>query len=174
MPTLIAMLLLLAVTVSSCGGPIILSAYRSLTGVKGGLRPTPHNGVDFGERYGAPVMAAADGEVFALYNNRGCGIGVFLAHKSFGRYTLYCHLAEASVQVGQSIKRGDIVGLIGTTGNSMHVPHVHLVLTTTPSFPATNLEFTEDPLKITVGCFDPQKSYPLDRLVLTYPVRCQD
>jgi hypothetical protein len=168
------MFFLLAVTVSSCGGSNILSAYQATTGVKGGLRPTPHNGVDFGDRYGAPVLAAADGEVLALYNNPGCGVGVFLAHKSFGPYTLYCHLAEASVRLGQSVTRREIVGFVGTTGNAMHVPHAHLVLATMPSFPATNLEFTENPLGITAGCFDPKKIYPMDRLVLTYPVRCRD
>ena len=47
---LVTMFFLLAVTVSSCGGLNILSAYQATTGVKGSLRPTPHNGVDFGER----------------------------------------------------------------------------------------------------------------------------
>lgn len=140
-------------------------------------RRAAHAGVDFGEMYGAPVLAAADGEVASVSEgSSGCGIGVLLAHYKFGRYTVYCHLEKALVRYGQSVKRGETIGRIGTTGNAVNVPHVHLELC---AYPCTRGNrggslSTEDPLAKANGCFDPKKQYPDDRLVLTYPVKCKD
>lgn len=160
--------------VSACRGRRVASTYRSMDGVLGGKRPQPHNGIDIRASYGAEVLAAAAGTALRVGNDSACGISVFLSHKSFGRYTFYCHLAEPSVRVGDYVERGAVIGLVGTTGSSVYVPHVHVVLTTTASGRAGNLEFTEDPLSIMVGCFNPAKTCPDDRLVLTYPVRCDD
>jgi hypothetical protein len=61
-----------------------------------------------------------------------------------------------------------------TTGNAVGVPHVHFELCTSActSHADGDLSGTAGPLKLSAGCFDPQKTYPLGRLALTYPVPC--
>jgi hypothetical protein len=66
------------------------------------------------------------------------------------------------------------MGMVGLPGSPKNLSHVHLVLATRPLPGPGGLEFTEDPLAITLGCFDPTKVYPDDPLVLTYPVHCND
>jgi len=161
-----------------CAAPKILSPYRSRVDVDARNRIAEHAGVDFGARAGAPVLAAADGEGVAVTGNlSGCGFGVLLFHESFDRFTVYCHLKMVFVEEHQQVKRGDRIGLVGTSGNSGDVPHVHLELCwiACPIGHADGrLHGTEDPLPIAVGFFVPGKKYPTDRLVLTYPVRCAD
>jgi murein DD-endopeptidase MepM/ murein hydrolase activator NlpD len=169
----------IGLALSACASEqvLVLSGYQSMIGANNLQRRAAHAGVDFGEMHGAPVLAAADGDVASVSEGiSGCGIGVLIAHLPFYRYTVYCHLEKALVRYGQSVKRGETIGLIGTTGNAVNVPHVHLELCT---YPCTrgNLDgslSTEDPLAISAGCFDPKKTYPTDRLVLTHPVPCKD
>lgn len=172
----VSVLLLL---VSACGGPQILSKYQSKHGVNRGPREGgPHAGVDFGGRHGAPIFAAADGQVLSVTEApTGCGIGVLLGHPNFGRYTVYCHLKKVLVSEGQKIQRGEVIGKMGFTGDAYGVNHVHLELCTHEyncyrGHRDGDLWGTEDPLAIMVGCFEPNKSYPTERLVLTYPVEC--
>ncbi len=90
---------------------------------------------------------------------------------SYKPITTYCHLREQTVSVGDAIKRGQTVGYIGTTGwtrspvQATGYEHVHWELQTFRKI---------DPLRFTVGCFDPKLVYPTDRLVLTYPVQCKN
>ena len=161
----------------ACGGPVILSGYGSMQGAAGGIRQGAHAGVDFSATYyGAPALAAADGEVVNVTEYpTGCGIGVLLAHREFERYTVYCHLEKSLVRFGQTVKRGEPIGVIGVTGNAVNRLHVHLELCIYPcprGHPGGDLTETEDPLAIAMGCFDPRKTYPTDKLVLTYPVVC--
>lgn len=168
------------VTVSACAGPLILSTYGSMMGANQLWRRNAHAGVDFSETRGAPVLAAADGYVYHIINSpQGCGNGAIIRHElaspKGSHFTAYCHMEKVIVQSGFTVKRGEPIGLVGTTGNAVEVPHVHLELTSVPySHRDGDLERTEDPLTISVGCFDPQKSYPTDKLVLTYPVRCRE
>jgi murein DD-endopeptidase MepM/ murein hydrolase activator NlpD len=158
------------------GEALILSTYRSKTGANHRPRLWRHSGVDFGSPAGAPVLAAADGVVHKLIDYPpGCGIGVVLAHPAFRRYTAYCHMQRALVQVGQSVVRGERIGLIGTSGNAVGVPHVHFELCTSAcsSHADGDLAGTSDPLAVAEGCFDPGRSYPRDRLALTFPVSCR-
>ena len=163
---------------SACAGPVILSPYGSTIGANNLQRRDAHAGADFGEIPGAPILAAADGKVVTVGENAGCGLGVLILHLEFLRYTVYCHLQKAVVKVGQVVKRGDVIGLVGATGKSGGIPHIHLELLqgSSPRLGSAdgNLHGTEDPLAIAVGCFDPQKTYPTDKLVLTYPVQCKD
>jgi murein DD-endopeptidase MepM/ murein hydrolase activator NlpD len=168
----------LVLGLSACGGPVILSSWSSLSGVKGGRRSAPHAGVDFGERQGAPVLAAIDGDVvWARDTQAGCGKGIGLSHTitspKGSRFTLYCHLDAMDISRGQSVKRGQPIGRVGTTGNAFGVPHVHFeVSSVSRSHPDGDLSGTEDPEPHFVGCFDPQQTYPTDKFVLTYPVQC--
>lgn len=93
-------------------------------------RGKPHNGMDIGVPSGTPVVAAADGIVMAVDNN---DISTFRKYQ-YGKYvllkhennlaTLYAHLSRYSVQNGQSVKRGEIIGYSGSTGYSTG-PHLH-------------------------------------------------
>jgi murein DD-endopeptidase MepM/ murein hydrolase activator NlpD len=153
----------------------ILSDYRSLKGADNRPRLFPHAGVDFAGPIGSPVIAAAAGVVTRLVDwAPGCGRGIILSHGEFKRHTAYCHLQEVLVRSGQEVARGEAIGRMGTTGNAVGVPHVHLELCTSActSHADGDLSGTADPLKVSAGCFDPQKTYPLGRLALTYPVPC--
>ena len=149
-----------------------------MIGVRGFTRTGAHGGVDFRDGQGAPVLAAAEGEVISVTEQPiGCGIGVLIAHGQFDRHTAYCHLEKALVRSGQKVRRAEVIGLVGTTGYEGGIPHVHLELCTSPcptGHPDGYLLGTEDPLAFSVGCFDPKKTYSTDKLVLTYPVKCAD
>jgi murein DD-endopeptidase MepM/ murein hydrolase activator NlpD len=155
----------------------VLSEYRSHKSANNLTRLQRHAGVDFGGPFGSPVLAAADGVVTNLIDwPPGCGRGIILSHSEFKRYTAYCHLQDVLVRTGQEVARGEIIGRIGTTGNAGGVSHVHFELCTSActSHADGDLWGTTDPLKVSAGCFDPQKAYPLGRLSLTYPVPCDD
>src|SRR5262249_17292852 len=157
------------------GEVVILSAYRSKVGVNNRPRTLPHAGVDFGDKRGAPVIAAADGTVEKLIDYEfGCGKGVVLAHTGFKRYTVYCHLHRPAVRGGQTVGRGETIRFIGTSGNGFGVPPVHFELCTSAcsSHVDGDLWGTRDPLRVASGCFDPQQSYRRDRLVIPFPVQC--
>lgn len=86
-----------------------------------------HTGVDIAAPLGTPVMAAADGIVVAVgHSNFGYGNFVVIAHGG-GIATLYGHLLQSNVTVGQAVVRGHVIGLEGSTGFSTG-PHVHFEL----------------------------------------------
>jgi murein DD-endopeptidase MepM/ murein hydrolase activator NlpD len=83
-----------------------------------------HRGLDISTTAGTPITATADGVVvFSGWNGGGGGNVVVIAH-SHGFSTYYAHNRTNTVQVGQSIKRGDVVGYIGSTGSATG-SHVH-------------------------------------------------
>ena len=82
-----------------------------------------HQGVDFGAAKGTPVFAAADGVVLGAGWNGGHGRQVRLAH-SDGVSTSYSHLSEIIALPGTRIRRGQLVGLVGSSGFSTGA-HLH-------------------------------------------------
>lgn len=82
-----------------------------------------HSGVDFRASTGTPVMATADGQVLRAGRAGGYGKLVELRH-AHGLTTRYGHLSKISVKAGQSVKRGDVIGKVGSTGRSTG-PHLH-------------------------------------------------
>lgn len=82
-----------------------------------------HEGQDIDAIYGTPVMAAATGIVLIAGRQRGYGNVVYVDHGG-GLSTRYGHLSEIDVRVGQPITRGQILGLVGSTGRSTG-PHLH-------------------------------------------------
>jgi murein DD-endopeptidase MepM/ murein hydrolase activator NlpD len=82
-----------------------------------------HTGVDIATGPGNFIRATADGIVSFSGWNGGSGNLVVLEH-GFGFSTLYCHNKENAVKVGQKIKRGDVIGYVGATGNATG-PHLH-------------------------------------------------
>jgi murein DD-endopeptidase MepM/ murein hydrolase activator NlpD len=83
-----------------------------------------HAGIDFSAERGTPIYATADGVVSKVaYNLGGFGNYVMIDH-GFGYETLYGHMDKQLVKVGQKVKRGETIGLVGSTGKST-APHVH-------------------------------------------------
>jgi murein DD-endopeptidase MepM/ murein hydrolase activator NlpD len=82
-----------------------------------------HKGVDIVASTGTPVRASADGLVTAAGRMSGYGEMIQLVH-GFGMSTRYGHLSKVMVTPGQRVKRGDVIGLVGSTGRSTG-PHLH-------------------------------------------------
>jgi len=83
-----------------------------------------HAGMDFVADIGKPIYATGNGIVeFAGTDDSGYGIHVKINH-SFGYLTLYGHMSELKVVEGQKVKRGDLIGKVGSTGKSVG-PHLH-------------------------------------------------
>jgi murein DD-endopeptidase MepM/ murein hydrolase activator NlpD len=82
-----------------------------------------HKGVDIVAPTGTPVRASADGLVTAAGRMAGYGAMIHLAH-GYGMGTRYGHLSKVLVTPGQRVKRGDVIGMVGSTGRSTG-PHLH-------------------------------------------------
>jgi murein DD-endopeptidase MepM/ murein hydrolase activator NlpD len=82
-----------------------------------------HQGVDIAAAAGQPVRASADGIVLRAGALGGLGNAVYLAH-GFGLSSRYGHLARVDVRPGQRVQRGDVLGLVGSTGRSTG-SHLH-------------------------------------------------
>jgi septal ring factor EnvC (AmiA/AmiB activator) len=83
-----------------------------------------HAGMDFVADIGKPVYATGNGTIeFAGTDDSGYGIHVKINH-GFNYLTLYGHLSELKCVEGQKVKRGDLIGLVGSTGKSVG-PHLH-------------------------------------------------
>lgn len=81
------------------------------------------SGLDFKREYSTPVYAAANGKVKMTWPYKGDGTTVKIQHED--RFsTLYAHLSEVEVDLGQEVKRGDLIGYVGNTGHSFE-PHLH-------------------------------------------------
>lgn len=86
--------------------------------------PKFHAGMDFTAKTGTEIHTTGDGRVtYADYGTNGYGMHVVIDH-GFDYETLYAHLSELKVRVGQRVKRGDVIGLVGNTGLSAG-PHLH-------------------------------------------------
>lgn len=82
-----------------------------------------HAGIDFKARYGTPIVAVSDGRVSAAGRAGGCGIAVRLEHGG-GLSTRYCHMSQMAVRAGQQVRRGQVIGYVGSTGLSTGA-HLH-------------------------------------------------
>jgi murein DD-endopeptidase MepM/ murein hydrolase activator NlpD len=83
-----------------------------------------HAGLDFTAPSGTPIYATADGVVQAAgFNSDGYGNKVVINH-GYGYQTLYGHMVRVKAKVGQTVKRGEVIGYIGSTGKSTG-PHCH-------------------------------------------------
>jgi len=98
-----------------------------------GLRTHPvlgvkrhHDGIDLATPAHAPVYATADGLVAGVHRSAGLGLSVTLRH-GHGLQTVYGHLSRCDLRAGQSVRRGQRVGAVGSTGRSTG-PHLHYAL----------------------------------------------
>jgi murein DD-endopeptidase MepM/ murein hydrolase activator NlpD len=88
-----------------------------------GEERNPHSGLDFAAASGTPVRAPADGTVTIVADYFFNGKTVFIDHGQ-GFITMYCHLSAFKVAVGQSVKRGEVIANVGSTGRATG-PHLH-------------------------------------------------
>ena len=82
-----------------------------------------HPGLDISANQGQPVLATADGMVSLASFNGSYGNLVVIDH-GYGISTKYGHLSRFSVLSGQAVRRGDVIGYVGSTGRSTN-PHLH-------------------------------------------------
>ena len=83
-----------------------------------------HSGVDMGLPTGTPIYAVADGVVESSGDLGNCGKGVRINH-SGGYMSVYCHASKLEIKTGESVKSGQTIALVGSTGMSTG-PHLHL------------------------------------------------
>lgn len=115
---------------------IVLESTPSIWPVRGvfasgfGMRRDPisgahsfHKGIDIFADTGTPIIASAGGTISFAANKGGYGLHVIVDH-GFGVKTRYAHMSKCDVEVGQKVKRGDRLGLVGSTGRSTG-PHLH-------------------------------------------------
>jgi murein DD-endopeptidase MepM/ murein hydrolase activator NlpD len=105
----------------------VVGILRSGVGIRsnpfGGSQLENHKGQDISAPMGTPVKAAADGSVVIAGWQRGYGWVVYIDHGN-GISTRYGHLSRIDVMVGQMLKQGEQLGLVGSTGRSTG-PHLH-------------------------------------------------
>jgi murein DD-endopeptidase MepM/ murein hydrolase activator NlpD len=82
-----------------------------------------HAGMDFTAPIGTDIFATGNGTVVSAGWKQGYGNCVEINH-GYGYLTLYGHMSSIKVRVGQKVKRGDVIGLVGSTGKSTG-PHLH-------------------------------------------------
>jgi murein DD-endopeptidase MepM/ murein hydrolase activator NlpD len=82
-----------------------------------------HSGIDIANKTGTPVYATADGVVRFAGRSGGLGKLITINH-GYGYQSRYGHLSKIKVQRGQKVRRGDLIGLMGSTGYSTG-PHLH-------------------------------------------------
>ena len=83
-----------------------------------------HPGIDFTAPQGTPIYATADGVIDQAGNSgNGYGNHVIIRH-GYGYETLYGHMVRVKARAGQSVKRGEVIGWVGSTGKSTG-PHCH-------------------------------------------------
>ena len=86
-------------------------------------RPLPHEGIDIAARGGTPIFAAAKGTIVRVETMSGYGLMVEVDH-GYGYTTRYGHASRVLVKVGQKVKRGERIALVGSTGIATS-PHLH-------------------------------------------------
>ena len=91
-----------------------------------------HTGVDYAAPTGTPVYAAQDGTAITANWGRAYGNQIIIDQKAIGEgasriaggWAIYAHLSKVNVKAGQAVKKGDLIGEVGNTGNSTGA-HLH-------------------------------------------------
>ena len=83
-----------------------------------------HEGMDFTAKTGTPIFASGDGIVARADNSASVFGNHIVIRHGYGYESLYAHLSKYKCRAGQRVKRGDIIGYVGSTGRS-EAPHLH-------------------------------------------------
>ena len=174
--------------------PKIISDFGSLTGLGGRKRKMPHQGIDIHDIPGTTILAARDGTILEVLDEKCWGLTIAVDHgpDSDGKklYALYGHLGTHSVEEEEKVKRGQKIGEMGDdlkrncTGGVGHL-HFQLgrryrtskkrwwgsayFLEDFKDAPNPHLYWADGPYQVT--CFESGKIYLPH--TLTYPVLCQ-
>jgi murein DD-endopeptidase MepM/ murein hydrolase activator NlpD len=84
---------------------------------------SPHSGVDLRGEKGTPIKSINNGRVILTAEHFFTGFSIVIDHGG-GIQSMYFHLDEIKVRKGQTVKRGDVIGLVGASGRSTG-PHLH-------------------------------------------------
>ena len=106
-----------------------ISSYFGNRESPGGVGSTNHKGIDIPAPTGTPIYAAASGTIVAMLSpasSGGAGYYTKINHDGKGLITEYMHQSKfnPNLSVGDKVKKGDIIGYVGSTGNSTG-PHLH-------------------------------------------------
>ena len=155
--------------------PPIISRFGEGRGEGGAASPARHAGIDIRASTGTPVLAAADGIVLRTGSQVYAGRLIVVEH-DMDLTTAYYHLSAVEVMAGQAVRRGEIIGRVGMTGNAT-APHLHFgVCRREGGLCGDRIDAGwEDPTRdwITANpCFVASFAYPAQDRRLTYPVPC--
>ena len=89
-------------------------------------KPEFHNGIDLASPLNTPILAPANGLVFKLWTDNLNGNAINILHDT-GLITGYAHLNSFAIKKGDRVTQGQIIGYVGTTGQSTG-PHLHFVV----------------------------------------------
>ena len=171
---ILSLLLFLSCTSLKKGAPGVMTQYGDPVIYGEGK----HGGIDYNLIPGTPVIAAVDGEVIGVGMGTkeawAGGLIVRVMNEHF--ITYYSHLSEAYVSPFQQIKRGDLIGLSGSSnaGN----PHLHFAVLKFGGM-SWNYSNSYNPYNFWLGghpqCFDPNQDYSqYSSKELTRPVACRE
>lgn len=93
-----------------------------------------HLAIDIGAPRGTPILATTDGEITRIARERRGGKAIYQKDSS-GQYLLfYCHLSKYAddLAVGRKVKKGEVIGYVGSTGHVIGGPHLHFSITRLP------------------------------------------
>ena len=107
----------------AASGPVVLPAQGTLTSTYGARWGTIHYGIDIANSIGTPILSAMAGEVIDSGPASGFGLWVRVQHGD-GLITVYGHINESLVSVGQSVAAGEQIATMGNRGQSTG-PHLH-------------------------------------------------
>ncbi len=105
-----------------------ISSHFGSRRVLNGIKTTGHSGTDYALPIGTPIYAPADGIIKVIHQDMFYSGKTILIDHGFGVYSSYSHLNHISVNQDTSVKRGEKIGEIGTTGRSTG-PHLHFTMT---------------------------------------------
>ena len=140
-----------------------------------------HPGIDYGVASGAPVIVAAKGKVVLIKDFGQDGWEVSVAHGNHFR-SVYIHLSRVLVEVGQIVKRGQMIALSGESNswNKPHYAHLHFgICKIGPGHDCQKFSESLDPNLFWLDgkplCFEPQRDYSsFTQKDLTLPLACGD
>jgi hypothetical protein len=156
--------------------PPIVSRFGEWRGEGGAATPTRHAGIDIRATTGTPVLAAADGVVLRTGSQVFAGRLIVIEH-DVDLTTAYYHLSAVEVVGGQVVRRGEVIGRVGATGNAT-APHLHFgVCRREGGLCGERIDGGwDDPTRHWIAaspCFMSGQPFPPQARLLTYPVPCQ-